>query len=390
MSRMLSASSGKRGNRFYGLACSQSMTSSTSLDSTGRHPVVDNTSSAGVDLFTKKDDLSSLDQRKYSVSSGKHQFNHLSRDRSDARHGRRTRRLSRYSSDSDVTESDSKTGRSCRRRSRSRMSSERSGKQGNRYLKPWTDPDTSDDGRKSEHRARRRFRNEELNIGRNHGRTSVPKKSTDRGRKRQEFRQTMTSDSDSDWDRKCVVRMSSKHSGKGRLGITKRMRSKRSGKSGFGYYGVDDSSKARKDDPGNFTTDRELVMKMLKRENELRFSQETQCLYDKGNGLPGHASVPPGSIEDKIQIQVLREHKIEPTSANIHQYRCLNYLFRDDKTVRELVVYMSKDRSREGDLRMGDNCPDVPLLSTDLVKLKLTDLFPEDGKPLMVFAASRS
>lgn len=58
--------------------------------------------------------------------------------------------------------------------------------------------------------------------------------------------------------------------------------------------------------------------------------------------------------------------------------------------VREQVVYMSKDRSREGDLRMGDACPDVPLLSAGLVQFKLADLLPEKGKPLLVFAASRS
>lgn len=316
MSRMRSASSGKRGNRFYGYAYSPRVTSSSSSGHVG----VDSESAPREHQGRKRDYLSSFDERMFSASSGKHQFSRAGGND----------RLSRYTSGS---ESDSETDRHGRRKSRSRMSSERSGKRGNGYVKPRTDEDSSDDGRNPNYRERHKFRNKESNSDRNRVRKVMLERSLERGTKRQGGSQTSASDSNSDLDQRCVHRMASKHSGKGGSTISKRMRSRRSGKCGFGYYGAANSSKDRKDDPCNFTTDRKLVMKMLKRENQLRFSQETQRLYDKGDGLPGYVSVPPSSIEDNIQMQVLREHNIEPTPANIHQYRCLNYLYRNDKEV---------------------------------------------------------
>ena len=52
-----------------------------------------------------------------------------------------------------------------------------------------------------------------------------------------------------------------------------------------------------------FVDDRQLVMRMLKREQQLRMCDETQRLYDVRD-LPSATSVPPEAIEDSIQLQV--------------------------------------------------------------------------------------
>ena len=52
-----------------------------------------------------------------------------------------------------------------------------------------------------------------------------------------------------------------------------------------------------------FIRDRDLVMKMLKREHELRMCELTQQLYDCPDEGTG-PSIPPPCIEDSIQLQV--------------------------------------------------------------------------------------
>lgn len=77
-------------------------------------------------------------------------------------------------------------------------------------------------------------------------------------------------------------------------------------------------------------------MRMLKRENDLRFSTETQNLYDCKNVQ--EASIPPMHIEDDMQRQVLREHDIPDTDANLHLYRCLNGMYLDDMEVGTKIL----------------------------------------------------
>lgn len=81
----------------------------------------------------------------------------------------------------------------------------------------------------------------------------------------------------------------------------------------------------------SFTADRDLVMQMLRREDQLRFCDETQEEYDSIEWLP--TNIPPYPVEEKIQKQVLTEHGITPSPENLHLYRCINGLFPEDPQV---------------------------------------------------------
>lgn len=80
-----------------------------------------------------------------------------------------------------------------------------------------------------------------------------------------------------------------------------------------------------------FISERELVIQMLKMEQRLRMSRETQIKYDSQK-LDG-VDLPPFSIEDAIQRHVLQEHGVKPTAANLAQYRCINGLYQNDREV---------------------------------------------------------
>ena len=178
-----------------------------------------------------------------------------------------------------------------------------------------------------------------------------------------------------------------------------------------------------------FVDDRNLVMRMLQREQQLRMCKETQKLYDARDAQA--TPVPTEAIEDSIQLQVLpvtssfrvwfcdvnslqvlREHCVFPTPDNLIWYRCLNGIYENDEEVtknvqmylqqisfiitwrhvqvRRCIVYMTHDRSREGDLRPGDVWPDVELSTLDGESIKLSDLYSNKDKPCVVIGASGS
>lgn len=70
---------------------------------------------------------------------------------------------------------------------------------------------------------------------------------------------------------------------------------------------------------------RDTLLRMLRREEELRMSDETQQLYDKS----GPYELPPFSIEDDIQHRVLTEFGYDPV-ADLEEYRYTHGLYLDD------------------------------------------------------------
>ena len=58
--------------------------------------------------------------------------------------------------------------------------------------------------------------------------------------------------------------------------------------------------------------------------------------------------------------------------------------------VRELVVYMSRDRSCAGDLQVGQPWPDVTLVTLEGSEVKLSEIYSDRERPLLLFGASRS
>lgn len=129
---------------------------------------------------------------------------------------------------------------------------------------------------------------------------------------------------------------------------------------------------------------RDVLLQMLRREEELRFSDETQQLYDK---YPD--DVPPFSIEENIQRQVLQEFGFEPNDIWLRLYQYTNGRFPTDVELRNTAVYMRCDRSRPTDAKIGDPLRPATLRSLDGSVCQLSD-FIKPGRPLVVIAGSQS
>jgi len=130
--------------------------------------------------------------------------------------------------------------------------------------------------------------------------------------------------------------------------------------------------------------DRDLLLRMLRREEELRFSDETQRLYDL---YPDE--VPPFSIEENIQRQVLQEFGFEPNDLWLRLYQHTNGRFPHDSEIRSAAVYMRCDRSRSADVTIGASVSHATLRRLDGSICQLSDFIQQD-RPLVIIAGSQS
>lgn len=88
---------------------------------------------------------------------------------------------------------------------------------------------------------------------------------------------------------------------------------------------------------------RDVLLRMLRREDQLRRSEETQRAYD----ACGRFEVPPFSIEESIQAQVLREFGYDPDSEDdMNEYRYTHGRYLNDPGI---VVKLQRARGCFGD-----------------------------------------
>lgn len=132
---------------------------------------------------------------------------------------------------------------------------------------------------------------------------------------------------------------------------------------------------------------KEILRKMLIRENELRLCEETQKEYFRIESQPQM----PGDWLDytaKLQEQVIEEFGFKDNPTAIWQLRCA---CTDHPDLTEHALYVKYNRAREGDLRVGDNAPDSRLVSiVDQSSHQLLEFVPKDTRPLLICAASWS
>jgi len=131
--------------------------------------------------------------------------------------------------------------------------------------------------------------------------------------------------------------------------------------------------------------DKETLMEMLKREDDIRKSDEIQERYTLLLSVKGFDIF---SIDLDIQKQVLRDFGFNPDiddSLQCYQYSCGLYL--DDIHVKECVVWMKYDNMKVCKLRPGDLYIDCSLVRLDNVELKLSD-FMTPSVPLVVIGGS--
>ena len=140
-----------------------------------------------------------------------------------------------------------------------------------------------------------------------------------------------------------------------------------------------------------------LVMAMLRRENELRLSEDVQASYGASGCLATFVS-----ITERVQRQVVGEFGFEgeeAVSAALDGIRGCEALWPERAAeFRELSHYRKFNRARGGELRALDRVPDVPLGSlaatgeeTDTsLAAELTRSADEPPRPTLIVAGSYS
>jgi len=131
--------------------------------------------------------------------------------------------------------------------------------------------------------------------------------------------------------------------------------------------------------------EKNFLMTLLKREDEMRHSPEIQMLYDKGWKEEG---IPPTTIEINMQKQLLKEFGLDP-EVGLPIFQSYRSIYENDPDIKDLALYIKYDRSGAGSLRVGDNMPDVQLSTLDGQSVKLSD-FVKPDRPLVLVGGSYS
>ena len=102
---------------------------------------------------------------------------------------------------------------------------------------------------------------------------------------------------------------------------------------------------------------------MLREEHSVRTAPETQALYTaaESTGASDWMEVT-AELQDKL---VQRYGFIDPWRKEIalNELRRATYNFPDDAEIQSIPLYVKFNKARQGNLRVGDKCPDMSLLS---------------------------
>lgn len=120
---------------------------------------------------------------------------------------------------------------------------------------------------------------------------------------------------------------------------------------------------------------------MLKRENELRLSEDTQRRFAEAERSGSKDWI---DVAREIQKGILIEFNIEPTERALLAYRCA-------ANKHGISLYVIYNRAREGELKVGSDAVDVSLVTVD-DKFTRTSLLAHQklDRPLIVVAGSFS
>jgi len=158
-----------------------------------------------------------------------------------------------------------------------------------------------------------------------------------------------------------------------------------SGRCGF------ESLKYNEEDKNKF--DFEILKKMLQRENEIRLSDEIQMQYEEMDMMDDEKYV---EITDQVQKKVLNEFGFEGNEKERECYRTALEMYPQQKEeLKQLVFYYKYNRSRDGELKVGDTVPLSSVVVTCLAghtEYPLSSFFtPTDGStalPVVICAGS--
>jgi len=126
---------------------------------------------------------------------------------------------------------------------------------------------------------------------------------------------------------------------------------------------------------------------MLRRENEVRLTEQTQTLYDT---CAASDSARYTEITDNVQKQVLREFGFSDGEDGLQMYRSALSMFPDEPELKTLVYYYKFNRSRQGDLQVGESIDTskISLSSLDSQTIPLSSFVQQPDLPLVLIAGS--
>jgi hypothetical protein len=135
--------------------------------------------------------------------------------------------------------------------------------------------------------------------------------------------------------------------------------------------------------------DRETLIKILKREDILRFSDEVQQQYT----MAGENLKQIESVTADLQKKALAEFGFTDPEALIALHN-VRFYYQNDPEINQLTVYMRKDRCIAGKLYNGCNAPNTTLFSLNGKKTTLFDyknsIDPLSERSLVICAGSIS
>jgi len=161
-----------------------------------------------------------------------------------------------------------------------------------------------------------------------------------------------------------------------------------SGKSGFQFYQGDEKLFDKK-------IDRDLLVKMYKRENQVRVSEEIQMKMDKCQMDDDDTYA---DLLENIQKTVLREFGFDGSNDDVMLFRQGLNMYPEDKELKSIPLYSKFNRARDGELQIGDELQDSTLCNIDNPnsRVSLVNFYknecerrniPEDS-PLVIIAGS--
>jgi hypothetical protein len=131
---------------------------------------------------------------------------------------------------------------------------------------------------------------------------------------------------------------------------------------------------------------RETILKMVKLEQEWRYSKEIQDLYYQAY----QENINIGTlIEDQIQQGILRNFGFNNNDKSLEEYRKIPKTYWNDGEIKSSLFYMNLNIFQYPNIQVGDELINTPLLNLDKTETSLKELsFKTNGKPLVILAGS--
>jgi hypothetical protein len=135
--------------------------------------------------------------------------------------------------------------------------------------------------------------------------------------------------------------------------------------------------------------DKSVLKAMLSRENEIRLTETIQNLYDSCALTDSEKYT---EVTTNLQKQVLREFGFVDDEQGLTMLRSALTMYPDDPELKNLVYYHKYNRSKQGDLKVGDkiDLSTIQLVNTAGTTFTELSSHAQPDRPLVLIAGSIS